>query len=91
MQSGRFSRIGTPAATMSSSRPGNSDVELLRAARHQKVYVTILRNRGAVHRFGRQIVALVHRHAVEEVRQHPRGTQPTEAGADDDRVFPSLR
>lgn len=34
---------------------GEQRLELLRAARHQKVYVATLRNRGAVHRFGRQI------------------------------------
>ena len=53
MQSGRFSRIGTPAATMSSSRPGKSALEFLGAARHQQMDVPALGHRRPVGRLRR--------------------------------------
>ena len=87
MQSGRFSRIGTPAATMSSSRPGKCVSSSCGAARHQQVHVPALRHRRAVGRTVGQVVAFVHRDPVVEVGEHPRGAHARDACPDDYSVL----
>ena len=67
---------------------GELRVEFLGTARHQEMDVPALRYRRAVGRLGGQVVAFVHGDPVVEVRQHPRGTQPRDAGPDDDSVLP---
>ena len=51
-------------------------LELLGAAGHQQVDVSALRHRRAVGRLRRQVVALVHRHPVVEVREHRAAHMP---------------
>jgi hypothetical protein len=68
---------------------GKQCAELLRAARHQDVHVPALRHRRAVRGPLRQGVAIEQRHLVIEIRQHPARAQARDAGADDDRMFPS--
>ena len=88
MQSGRFSRIGTPAATMSSSRPGKCESNSC-APRAISRWTclpcgTAVRLAGSAGRSSRSYK----RDPVVEVRQHPRGAQPRDAGPDDDSVLP---
>lgn len=77
---------GHPGAGHVVEHAGEDGLKFLCASGHEQMHVLSLRYRTAVHRFGGQLIALVDRHTVEVVGQHPGRAQTRDTAADHDRM-----